>query len=124
MNVDIHIRPAVATAPMPIMRPVPDAADKAVRTELPSEKAVAASDAIEPANLTPRRTPVQTPAISKAVMIDRDAASVVFVSIDDKTKQVVNQYPEESRLRTRAYLRSLDTAKLEAQLTLGTDRQA
>jgi len=28
----------------------------------------------------------------------------VYVSVDKKTNQIVNQYPEDSRLRTRAYL--------------------
>ena len=49
------------------------------------------------------------------------------MSVDKKTNQVINQYPEESRLRARAYLRAMDTAKQDAKLhdrRIETDRSA
>jgi uncharacterized FlaG/YvyC family protein len=49
------------------------------------------------------------------------------VSVDKKTNQIINQYPEETRLRTRAYLRAMDAAKQDAMLhnrRIETDRNA
>ena len=60
--------------------------------------------------------------ISHEVVIDSAAAEVVYVSVDKKTNQVINQFPEESRLRTRAYLRALDTVRTDRRLE--TDRRA
>ena len=66
---------------------------------------------------------VDSDRISREVLVDRDAAEVVYVSVDKKTNQVINQFPEESRLRARAYLRAQDTAKLEVR-KIETDRRA
>jgi uncharacterized FlaG/YvyC family protein len=63
--------------------------------------------------------------ISREVVIDKGAGEVVFVSLDKKTNQVIDQYPEESRLRTRAYLRAMETLKQDAKVQdrrIETDR--
>ena len=60
--------------------------------------------------------------ISREVVIDREAASLVFVSVDTKTSQVVNQYPDASRLRTRAYLRAQDETRMQDR-RIATDRR-
>jgi uncharacterized FlaG/YvyC family protein len=60
--------------------------------------------------------------ISREVMLDREAGAVVYLSIDSKTNQIINQYPEEFRLRSRAYLRAMDAAREDRRLE--TDRRA
>jgi uncharacterized FlaG/YvyC family protein len=57
-------------------------------------------------------------------MIDRAAAEVVYQVVDNRTNLVVNQYPDETRLRARAYLRAQDEAKEEKKTQRHADRQA
>jgi hypothetical protein len=38
------------------------------------------------------------------VVIDRAAAEIVYRTVDSRTSLVVRQYPDEARLRARAYL--------------------
>ena len=62
--------------------------------------------------------------LSNQAFFDRDAASIVYQVVDNRTSQVVNQFPDEAVLRRRAYFHALDLAK-EAPTRLGaTDRTA
>jgi hypothetical protein len=84
----------------------------AVRTELPAPKTPTPPDASAAS-----RNPQPSDDRSRDIVIDRDAGAIVYRVIDNRTSQVVTQYPDEVRLRARAYLRSLDEAKLQrAQL--------
>ncbi len=122
MGLDVNIRPVAAPAAMVVIRPMPEAAQTAVATQLPAERVVTATEHGLPTALSARRTPVfDTPAVSKEVILDREAGEIVYMSVDDKTKQVITQYPEENRLRARAYLRALDVSMEEARRA---DRQA
>jgi hypothetical protein len=123
MGADFNIKPVGAPVAAPIIRPEPEAARAAVPTELPAVKTVIASDALpRPVLSASNYQQADSDRISREVIIDRDAAEVVYVSVDKKTNQVINQFPEESRLRTRAYLRALDTARTDRRLE--TDRKA
>ena len=51
------------------------------------------------------------------------AASIVYQVVDDKTSQVVKQFPEEAILRRRAYFNSLDQSKGVPTRMLATDRK-
>jgi hypothetical protein len=128
MSTDYMIKPVGAPVAAPIVRSVSDAARDAVPTQLPSEKTVIASPGVSHVNISPSNyQQVDSDRISKGVIIDRDAAEIVYVSVDKKTNQIINQYPEETRLRTRAYLRAMDTAKQDAKLyerRIETDRNA
>ncbi|MDB5654650.1 MAG: hypothetical protein JWQ94_2263 [Tardiphaga sp.] len=123
MGTDFNIRPAGAPVAAPIVKPAPEAVRDAVPTVLPPDKNVGATDAL----LRPRISDsnyqqVDSDRISREVVIDKDAAAVVYVTIDKTTQQVVNQYPEQSRLRARAYMRALDTKTEDRRLE--TDRRA
>jgi hypothetical protein len=126
MGADFNIRPVGAPVATPVIRPAPDAVREAVPTQLSAGQAVPATGPLLHANISPANyQQVESDRISKGVIIDRDAAEVVYVSVDKKTNQIINQYPEESRLRTRAYLRAMDTAKMDAKLQdrrIETDR--
>jgi hypothetical protein len=123
MGADFNIRPVGAPVAAPIVRPEPEAARAAVPTQLPPERAVIASDALpRPALSADNYQQADADRVSRRVVIDRDAAEIVYVSVDKKTNQVINQFPEESRLRTRAYLRALDTVRTDRRLE--TDRKA
>ncbi|MDB5563931.1 MAG: hypothetical protein JWP84_497 [Tardiphaga sp.] len=127
MGADFNVKPVGAPVAAPIVRPAPEAAREAVPTQLPPDKSVSASDALLKSNIAAANyQQVDSDRISKGVIIDRDAAEIVYVSVDKKTNQIINQYPEESRLRTRAYLRAMDTAKQNAkqdERRIETDRR-
>jgi uncharacterized FlaG/YvyC family protein len=58
------------------------------------------------------------------VVIDREAASIVYQVVDNRTSQVVMQFPEEAVLRRRAYFRSLELTKDAPTRLRATDRKA
>ena len=60
--------------------------------------------------------------VTKKVTIDKDAAAIVFQTVDDRTSEVIGQYPAEGMLRRRAYIRALDNAKIETK-AVPTDRK-
>lgn len=123
MGADINIRLVGTPVASPIVRPAPEAALEAVRTALPADRSVTASDASLQTNMSAKRQMFsEGRPISREVMLDREAGAVVYLSIDSKTNQIINQYPEEFRLRSRAYLRAMDAAREDRRLE--TDRRA
>ena len=123
MGADFNIKPVGAPVATPIIRPEPEPARQAVPTQLPADKTVAAAGSPQqPALSASNYQQADAERVSREVVIDRDASTVVYLSVDKKTNQVINQFPEESRLRTRAYLRALDTARIDRRLE--TDRKA
>jgi hypothetical protein len=68
---------------------------------------------------------VSNASVSNQVVIDRDAASIVYQVVDNRTSQVVKQFPEEAVLRRRAYFHALDLTKDAPHASsLATDRKA
>lgn len=128
MSTDYMIKPVGAPVAAPIVRPLPEAVRGAVPTQLPADKTVMAAPGTSQVNISPANyRQVDSDRIAKGVIIDRDAAQIVYVSVDKKTNQIINQYPEETKLRARAYLRAMDTAKQDAKQydrRLETDRNA
>jgi len=128
MSTDYLIKPVGAPVAAPVIRVTQDAVRDAVPTQLPPDKTVTAAPGASHVNISPANyQQVDSDRISKGVIIDRDAAQIVYVSVDKKTNQIINQYPEETRLRTRAYLRAMDAAKQDAKLydrRIETDRNA
>jgi hypothetical protein len=119
MSTDFSIKPVGAPAGMPVAQPVNEAANGAVATDLPASQSVTAADAgagAQPAN----------DYVSHQMVLDRAAASIVYQVVDDRTGQVVDQYPDEAVLRRRAYFHTLDLAKQQQSppRPLATDRKA
>jgi hypothetical protein len=123
MGTDFSIKPAGAPVAVPMVKPAPEAVRLAVPTELPPDKSVGALSALPRPGVSPSSyQQADSDRISRAVIIDQDAAAIVFVSIDKATNQVINQFPEQSRLRARAYLRAMDTKQEDRRME--TDRTA
>jgi hypothetical protein len=120
MGADFSVKPVGAPVATPFIRPAPEAVREAVQTELPASQSVTASQSSLAANLAPGYIPLDD--VSHDVFIDRAAGAVVYQVVDKTTNLVVNQYPEASQLRARAYLRAQDDAKLEKK-SLATDRR-
>ena len=108
MSADFNIKPVGASVAATYVEPVSDGAKTAVQTQLPPEKAVTAPDP----SLQVRNNPqADSDRLSKQVIIDRAAAEIVYRTVDSRTSLVVRQYPDEARLRARAYLRAMDIAR-------------
>lgn len=118
MSTDFSIRPVGTPAPAPIVPSSPAATD-AVATDLPPSKTVTASDA----GTSVRNDLQQNRDVSRQFIFDPAAASMVFQVVNDKTQQVVTQFPDEAVLRVRAYFHALDL-KAEAGRPLATDVSA
>jgi hypothetical protein len=118
MGADFSIKPVGAPVATPFIQPAPQAARDAVPTLLPASQSVTASSSSSNANLTPGYIPLDD--VSHDVVVDSAAATIVYKDVDTVTNQVINQYPDEARLRTRAYFRALDASKLAK--SLATDR--
>jgi hypothetical protein len=120
MGADFNIKPVGAPVATPFVKPAPEAAREAVPTELPPSQTVTASQSSLAANLAPGYIPLDD--VSRDVVIDRAAAAVVYRVVDKRTNEVVEQFPDASRLRARAYLRAQDDAKLDKK-SVATDRR-
>jgi uncharacterized FlaG/YvyC family protein len=121
VSTDFSIKPVGAPVAAPIVQPVSEAAHKAVATELPAAQSVTAADAsvrarndFETANAN----------VSRQIVLDRAAASIVYQVVDERTSLVVQQFPDEAVLRRRAYFHTLDLTKGEPTRMLATDRKA
>jgi hypothetical protein len=121
MSSDLSVKPVGTPLAAPMLQPASPAADEAVATELPAPQSVAAADA------SPRLrhdTESAGDHLSHHVILDRDAALVVYQVVDNRTSLVVTQYPEQAVLRRRAYFRALNLAKAARTPHPITDRTA
>jgi uncharacterized FlaG/YvyC family protein len=120
MSSDFSVKPVGAPVATAMAQPASPAADEAVATELPAHQSVAAADA------SPRvrhDTQSASDGVSHQVIIDRDAGSIVYQVVDNRTSLVVKQFPDQAILRRRAYFRALDLMKDDARIRF-TDRSA
>src|SRR5262249_60214871 len=118
---DISINPVVAPGAAPIVQPIREAAKQAVKTELPASSTVTAADAGVAVRYDSN---VVSRSLSNQVTIDREAAAIVYQVVDDRTSEVIKQFPEEAVLRRRAYFRSLELTKDAPTRLRATDRKA
>src|SRR5262245_1681465 len=121
MSADFSIKPVGAPVATPIVQPISEAAEQAVATELPPSRTVTAADA---GPVVRHDSNVVSRSLSNQVVIDREAASIVYQVVDNRTSQVVKQFPEEAVLRRRAYFNTLDLNKAAPNRMRATDRSA
>jgi uncharacterized FlaG/YvyC family protein len=120
MSSDFNIKPVGAPVATPLVQPASPAADEAVATELPAHQSVAAADASARVR---NDTQSESDNLSHLVILDRDAGSIVYQVVDNRTSLVVRQFPDQAVLRRRAYFRALDLMKDDARIRF-TDRSA
>jgi hypothetical protein len=119
MSSDFSIKPVAAPVATAMAQPASPAAHEAVATELPAHQSVAAADA------SPRvrnDAPGAYGNTSHQVILDRDAGSVVYQVVDNRTSLVLKQFPDQGVLRRRAYARALQQAREDAH-ALRIDRK-
>ena len=126
MSTDFNIKPVGAPVAAPVVQHVSEAAQHAVATQLPASQSVSAADAGTRANIDSDavRVSISNASVSNQVVIDRDTRAVVYQVVDNRTSQVVKQFPEEAVLRRRAYFHTLDLTKDAPQRLRATDRKA
>jgi uncharacterized FlaG/YvyC family protein len=118
MSTDFSVKPVGAPASVHIVRPVPEAARDAVRTQLPPSQSVTAS---EPAKAAPRESvQIDRERLSRHMEFDHDSNELVYKVVDQRTDNVVAQVPDEARRRARAYFREMERVK-EASRQTHTD---
>jgi hypothetical protein len=118
---DFSIKPTGAPVAAPAVAPAPSATVSAVTTQLPPSQSVTAADVSARVRNEPQTSGDR---LSHQVIVDRDAASMVYQIVDNRTSLVVKQYPDEAMLRRRAYFRALDMVKTERKQSMATDRRA
>jgi hypothetical protein len=122
MSTDFSIRPVGAPVATPVVQPPSsEAAGNAVATELPASQSVTVADASASVRNDFSGT---SDFVSHQAFIDRAAASIVYQVVDNRTNAVVEQYPDETVLRRRAYFHTLDLTKGMPTRILATDRKA
>ena len=126
MSTDFNIKPVGAPVAAPVVQHVSEAAHHAVATQLPPSQSVSAADAGTRANIDSDavRVSISSASVSNQVVIDRDTRAVVYQVVDNRTSQVVKQFPEEAVLRRRAYFHTLDLTKDAPTRLRATDRKA
>jgi uncharacterized FlaG/YvyC family protein len=120
MGTDFSIKPVGTPIATPAVPPATSAAVDAVATQLPPSQSVTAADVSARIRNQPQAS---NDTLSHQVIVDRDAASMVYQVVDNRTSLVVKQFPDEAMLRRRAYFRTLDMVKAEREQS-ATDRRA
>lgn len=119
MTLDISNRPGAQSTPVSAPRPVADAVQQAVPTQLPVSQTVTAIQR----TMETRNDPAFNRELSRQIIYDRKAAQYVYQVLDETNESVVVQYPDEARMRARAYFREMEQAQAN-QLPSQTDRTA
>ncbi|HEU0145631.1 MAG TPA: hypothetical protein VFR21_02010 [Bradyrhizobium sp.] len=122
MSTDLSIRPVGSPAPTPVVFPASQAVSSAVQTVLPPGQAVTASDPSDSVR-SDQEHAANDVNVAHQAYYDRSAEAIVFQVINQRTDQVVDQYPDEAVLRRRAYFHSLDL-QTEHPRVIATDRTA
>lgn len=121
MGIDFNIKPANAPAAVSFVQPANDAARDAVTTQLPASQTITAADVSARVRNDSSGANAGT---SHQTIFDRDAASMVYQVVDNRTSIVVRQFPDEAMLRRRAYFRAMDMLKSEQLREPAADRTA
>ncbi len=122
MGTDFSIKPVTAAATAAALSPPASEAPKdAVATELPPGRSVVAANAVARPRSDPQPGPGGT---ANQTVIDRSANVVVYQVVDNRTKLVLRQFPDEAMLRRRAYFRAMDLLKDDQLRDRATDLTA
>ena len=122
MSTDFSIRPVGTPVPASFPPAVSTAAVGGVPTQLPASQSVTPAD-----TSTASRNDSPNPGssdLSHQAFFDTAAASVVSLSVDSLTGEVIQQFPDEAMLARLAYFHSLDLSKDSSARPLATDVKA
>ncbi len=103
------ITPPGATQQAFISRPAPAPVAQTVATDLPAAITVTAADSA--ASMRNNAPPLSNP-YEYQVLVDPTTHDVIYRTVDERSRQVVRQVPDQALLRMRAYARSLAEGKI------------
>ena len=92
--------------------------EQCVTTDLPASQSVTAPDASTLARNDPQALSYD---VSHQAYYDRSASAMVYQEVDEKTDQVVDQYPDDAVLRRRAYFNALEMSKDDPHRVIPTN---
>jgi hypothetical protein len=103
MDAGLTIRPQQIVAPVGYAGADIAHVQQAVATDLPPTKAVTAAAATEMARNSARGADT----VTRELIFDAHSREIIYRVIDQRTRQVVRQVPDQAMLRLRAYARAL-----------------
>jgi hypothetical protein len=98
------ISPPGATQQAIASRPAPASVTPAVATELPAAMTVTAAGSVAVAR---NDAPSLSNPYEYQVLVDPATHDVIYRTVDERSRQVIRQAPDQALLRMRAYARSL-----------------
>ncbi|RJF76608.1 hypothetical protein [Rhodopseudomonas palustris] len=126
MSFDFTVKPVGQLVIPPVVKPQPEAVQSAIPTELPAPQSVSAAANGAAGNaVASNAAKVGADIVMRQVIFDQASAAMVYVSVDESTAEVINQYPESWQLKARAYFREQDQSRLQQRAgPMPTDRTA
>jgi len=103
VDIAVTIKPPAIVAPAALSRPDAAPVRQAVPTELAAPKAVTAAEN----SARPQTAQLQQPTLTREVFVDAQTREVIFRVIDERSRRVVRQVPDQALLRMRAYNKAL-----------------
>lgn len=107
-----------ASTVVPQPAPQPQAPSGKTDTFGPATR-VAISATLDAPAPSPAKAPAATETVQKVVSVDPETKSLVYQDLNEVTGAVVSQYPDEAKLRLRAYFDELAQQQTQAA-TAGT----
>lgn len=104
MESTVTIKPSAMVATAALSRPDAIPVRQAVPTELAAPKAVTAATDSARSQSTNLQ---QRPTLTREVFVDAQTREVIFRVIDERSRRVVRQVPDQALLRMRAYNQAL-----------------
>ena len=125
MSTDFNIKPVGAPVAAPIVQPSAKRRNMRSRPNCRRARASRRSDARARQHRFRRGPRLHFECLGLEPGGDRSRrGAVVYQVVDNRTSQVVKQFPEEAVLRRRAYFHALDLTKDAPQRLRATDRRA
>jgi uncharacterized FlaG/YvyC family protein len=117
MDAGLTIRPTQSVATASHARADIAPQHQVAATEIPQSKAVTAAVAAAQA----RNNSARADAVTRDIVIDAHNREIIYRVIDQTSRQVVRQVPEQAVLRLRAYARALRDGESPSAALLRTD---
>lgn len=116
MNADFTIKSVGPSALADFARTTPDATRGGVATQLPAEQTVApaANAGAARDDASRQNTSNESERQARQTRFDPATAEFVYRVIDNETRRVVRQVPDQAMLRLRAYTRAQQNAEASA----------
>lgn len=117
MDAGLTIRPLPSVAQVSHARSDIVQLQQAVATDVPESKAVTAAATAAAA----RNNAGSANTVTRELIIDANSRAVIYRVIDQRSRQVVRQVPEQAMLRLRAYARALSEGENPSAAMLRAD---